>query len=66
LQLTQPDRVTLTIQDDGQGFDPSALPSGRYGLIGLNERTRLLGGSLILHSSPGEGTVIKVIVPLKA
>jgi two-component system NarL family sensor kinase len=66
LQLvTQPDRVTLTIQDDGHGFDPSTIPPGRYGLIGLNERARLLGGSLLLHSSPGKGTVIKVMVPIR-
>mgnify|MGYP000153172670 CR=1 FL=1 len=66
LQLTlQPDNVELTIEDDGQGFDMRDMPEGRFGLIGLNERTRLLGGSLELDSSPGEGTFLTVSVPLK-
>ena len=60
-----PEHVTLTVQDDGVGFDPQAIPRGRYGLIGLNERVRLLGGSLHLESSPGEGTRVQAQVPLK-
>ncbi len=60
-----PDRVRLVIQDDGGGFDAQAIPKGRYGLISLNERERLLGGSLALESSPGEGTRVQVDVPLQ-
>lgn len=59
------DQARLVVQDDGHGFDAHAIPSGRYGLIGLNERVRLLGGSLQLESSPGEGTRVQVDVPLK-
>lgn len=61
---TTPTEVRLTIEDDGQGFDPTDVPPGRYGLIGLNERTKLLGGSLQLKSCPGAGTRIEVTVPL--
>jgi two-component system NarL family sensor kinase len=61
---TLPDRVQLVIEDDGHGFDPTQIPKGRYGLIGLNERVKLLGGRLQLQSSPGAGTRIEVIVPL--
>jgi two-component system NarL family sensor kinase len=65
LQLvTTPQQVTLRIRDDGQGFDPSQVPPGSFGLIGLNERAKLMGGQLQLHTGPGEGTGIEVIVPL--
>jgi two-component system NarL family sensor kinase len=61
---TTPAEVRLIIEDDGQGFDPADVPPGRYGLIGLNERTKLLGGSLQLKSCPGTGTRIEVAIPL--
>jgi signal transduction histidine kinase len=51
------------VEDDGTGFDPAAVPSGRFGLVGMSERARLLGGTLRLESSPGAGTVIDVTVP---
>ena len=61
---TLPDKVTLTIEDDGRGFEKEQISSNRFGLVGLNERARLLGGSLIVHSDPGSGTIIEVQVPL--
>ncbi len=36
----------------------------RYGLIGLNERARLLGGQLRLETSPGSGTRLYIVVPV--
>ena len=59
-----PDQIQLIIEDDGRGFDPAQVPSGRFGLIGLNERIKLLGGSLGLESSPDQGTQIEIVVPL--
>jgi two-component system NarL family sensor kinase len=59
-----PDHTTLAVHDDGQGFDPDQIPPGRYGLIGLNERARLLGGELRLESQPGHGVRLEVGVPL--
>jgi two-component system NarL family sensor kinase len=56
--------VTLTVEDDGQGFDAARIPPDRYGLVGLNERARLLGGTLDLQSSPGEGTRVVARVTL--
>jgi signal transduction histidine kinase len=41
------------------------VPAGRYGLVGLNERARLLGGTLRLESSPGAGTRVEVVIPLE-
>jgi two-component system NarL family sensor kinase len=64
LQLaTTRDRVKLVIEDDGVGFNPRDIPEGRFGLQGLNERTRLLGGSLEVRSTPGRGTRVQVVVP---
>ena len=61
---TLPEKVTLTIEYDGHGFDQEQISSNRFGLVGLNERARLLGGSLQVHSDPGSGTIIEVQVPL--
>jgi two-component system NarL family sensor kinase len=58
------DRARLVVEDDGQGFDPSQTPKDRYGLIGINERVKLLGGVLKLETSPGQGTRVEVDVPL--
>ena len=63
--VLRPDQLQLTIADDGQGFDPLDPPSARYGLIGLNERARLLGGSLRVQSAPGAGTRLDVAIPLE-
>jgi two-component system NarL family sensor kinase len=62
--VTTPDQVQLTIEDDGRGFDVDQIPENRYGLIGLNERARLLGGRLRLESGPGAGTRVEVTVAL--
>jgi two-component system NarL family sensor kinase len=60
-------RVHMTIQDDGQGFDPETMArnveQGHYGVAGMNERVKLLGGSFCIQSEPGEGTMIVVNVP---
>lgn len=56
--------VVLTIEDDGRGFDTEDVPGRCFGLIGINERIRLLGGAMALCSAPGEGTTIEVTVPL--
>ncbi len=63
--LLLPDRVCLTIEDDGRGFDTSDIREGRYGLIGMNERAKLMGGSLSVQSSPGAGTHLEVVVPIQ-
>ena len=61
------DLVTLTIADEGQGFDPSALSgpdSGGLGLRGIRERVAALGGALTVTAAPGHGTVL--VVELRA
>jgi two-component system NarL family sensor kinase len=59
-----PQDVCLTIEDDGRGFEPEQLSASRYGLRGMHERIKLLGGQLRIRSNPGAGTQITVIVPL--
>jgi two-component system NarL family sensor kinase len=67
---TDPDRARLTVQDDGRGFalgDAGEGPAtSHFGLIGMRERMRLLGGTFQLESSPGAGTRITAEAPLAA
>jgi signal transduction histidine kinase len=59
--------VTLTVKDDGCGFDvDEALSRGRLGLLGMRERAQMLGGTFAISSSPGRGTVICVDAPVDA
>ncbi len=55
-------RLTLRVSDNGCGFDSAACQPGN-GLANMNRRAAWLSGSAELHSSPGEGTVIKVVAP---
>ena len=62
------DRIEVTISDNGQGFELSGrmddLPrSGKLGLAGMQERARLLGGTLEVKSTLGKGTTLIVEVP---
>jgi signal transduction histidine kinase len=55
--------VTLTIADDGVGFDPAtARERGGLGLSAMAERAAQLGGRLSVNSKPGEGTEVRVEV----
>jgi len=55
--------VRLRVEDDGTGFEPTEVPSDRFGLLGMRERARLLGGTLTVESGPDAGTAIEVVVP---
>jgi signal transduction histidine kinase/streptogramin lyase len=61
------DDVRLTVRDDGRGFDPETSrerPRGdHFGLAGISERTRSLGGELRLETRPGAGTEIDCRLP---
>ena len=61
--------VTLLVTDDGAGFDPARVPGhreGHFGLQGMRERVKRLGGSLRIVSAPGRGSRIEVVVPKQA
>jgi signal transduction histidine kinase len=58
--------VHLEVVDDGRGFDPKApeLRQRRLGLTSLRERAKALGGQLAIESAPGEGTAVRLDVPV--
>ncbi len=57
------DSITISVQDDGIGFD-SALPSSRgLGLIGMGERVRELGGTMFIMSESGKGSLLDISIP---
>ena len=66
LSLARSDTVALLeIDDDGQGFDPAAASGGGgQGLRNLRERAASLGGEISIQSTPGEGTTVRVTIPL--
>lgn len=56
--------VRLVIQDWGIGFDLTQSREGRFGLEGIRERVRLLGGRVTIDSVPGEGTCVRAELPV--
>ena len=61
------DKVVISIKDDGRGFDTDNVkPSGSgLGLVGLKERTAMIGGTISINSSLGNGTEIKINLPIE-
>ena len=62
------DALTLIIKDDGQGFNipqrtSDLALSGKLGIIGMRERARLIGGTLIVQSELGAGTTVTLRIP---
>jgi NarL family two-component system sensor histidine kinase YdfH len=53
--------LALEIRDNGKGFDMDRFPAGHYGLVGMQERARLAGGTLAIDSAP-DGTCIRFIM----
>jgi signal transduction histidine kinase len=58
--------IEVSVRDDGIGFDAAGMPgaAARLGLRGMRERVMLLGGSLELESGAGNGTLIRVRIPV--
>ncbi len=63
------DRVTLEVEDDGDGFDVASAKAGNedhgWGLLGMSERAGLVGGSLEITSTPGTGTRVEISIPVQ-
>ena len=64
-------RLAISVRDDGRGFDldsvrARAANGASLGLVGMEERMALAGGSFELRSSPGQGTVLLATFPLAA
>jgi signal transduction histidine kinase len=66
--VTLPYAICLRVEDNGIGFDADEVVDGeerpRLGLVGMQERAQMLGGSLLVQSAPGAGTSVEVRVPL--
>src|SRR2546429_154205 len=65
----QPSRVSVTVKDDGQGFDVARTEANLHknknlGLLSMRERAELEKGTLEIRSQPGRGTEVKVEIPL--
>ena len=60
------EQVRLHVQDDGRGFDTKIAGSGRFGLIGMRERSAEARGKLTIVSRLGGGTQIDLVVPIAA
>lgn len=59
-----PTTVTLTIQDNGLGFNPKVARSEGFGLQSMHQRAEELGGALLIESKTGRGTVVQVSLPV--
>jgi two-component system sensor histidine kinase DegS len=62
-------KTTLTVSDNGKGFKVPRRAGdlaevGKLGLAGMEERARLVGGTLRLQSKPGEGAIVTVEAPI--
>ena len=63
--VATPDSVSLLVEDDGRGFDPSRVPEDRHGLVGMRERVGILDGDLQVDSSPNLGTRVEARIRLE-
>ena len=68
VELRYDDRqLRLRVRDDGKGIEPQFLSeegrAGHYGLLGMRERAKLMGGKLIVWSAPESGTEVELSVP---
>ena len=62
------DTLRLTVEDDGRGFDTAQMATpreGHFGIQGMRERVKRLGGIFEVSSAPGKGTRISVTVPIE-
>lgn len=66
LQKT-PRGISLEIRDFGRGFDPTnpTVQGGGLGLVGMRERAAAFGGSVVIDTSPDQGTRVSTLIPLK-
>ncbi len=59
-----PTQIELSIRDDGRGFDPHQINMHGFGLMGIKERARRLGGEVEIDTAPGQGTRVRVTLPI--
>jgi signal transduction histidine kinase len=62
------DRLMFSVSDNGVGFDPRDRPGmeqGHFGIEGVMERVKGLGGGIDITSAPGNGTSITIKIPIR-
>ena len=65
VELTEAgETVTLSVTDDGQGFDTAEISTG-FGLVGMRDRAVLVGGTVSIESAPGSGTTVRAEIPAR-
>lgn len=57
--------LKMEIQDDGAGFEPAIAARKSLGLLGMQERARLIGADLSFESTPGQGAIVHILFPLQ-
>ena len=62
---SRPERLELTISDDGSGFDTGFISKSGYGLHNMRARSEKLGAQFDINSKPGNGTEIVLRLPLR-
>jgi len=64
------DTICVAIADDGKSFNQDSMESARkkkrLGLLGMRERAGLVGGNFTIEARPGQGTTVRVMIPLQA
>jgi signal transduction histidine kinase len=60
----QGEHVCVSVRDWGVGFDPAQIDESHFGLRGIRERARLLGGEAAIDTAPGKGTWVRVRLPV--
>ncbi len=56
--------LVFSVADNGRGFDPTTAREEGLGMVGMEERARLMGGQLHVSSEPSNGTVVELTLPL--
>jgi signal transduction histidine kinase len=57
-------QLRLEVRDWGVGFNPESVEKGHFGLEGIRQRVRILGGRLTVQSAPGSGTLVQALLPI--
>jgi CheY-like chemotaxis protein/anti-sigma regulatory factor (Ser/Thr protein kinase) len=70
MRMLESNEVEITVADSGIGFDPaqlgtSAPTTGGFGLFSIRERLNYLGGRMVIHAAPGQGSVFTIVTPAR-
>jgi len=59
------EKMEITVEDDGIGFDPSKIEKTAFGFFSIRERLEHFGGTFVIDTEPGEGTRVTLTAPVK-